>query len=217
MLNYLKETLSFLDAVKREPLSPRAQVLWHYLLYFNNQAAVALDNGDYYWPVWFTVDNGVLAIVMGIKDSRHIYNYRRVLMDRGWLQFRVGQVLGQGEAARMAAQWAAQKPIGEYALTPFTPGFQKRALDQLGGHGKTLVWAEDMAVTETAGEESSYIDINNYKSINKIASITAPPTDIAPSTRPNPFDEIAERGRQAALRRVTDEDMKQYFQTKEEP
>ena len=144
MLNYLKETLSFLDAVQKVPISPRAQVLWHYLLYFNNQAAIALDNGDYYWPVWFTVDNGVLVKAMGLKDSRSLYQYRKILINRNLIQFRLRKSLRAPLGSQKAANVAANVSTGEYALTPFTPGFEKRSLDEVGGEGKSLVWVEDV-------------------------------------------------------------------------
>lgn len=201
MLNYLKETLRFLEAVKAAPVSPRAQVLWHYLLYFNNQAAIALDNGDYYWPVWFTVDNAVLTRVIGIQSSSRLYNFRRSLIDRGWVRYRLRSARG-GPAGNPLGDPAAG---GEYALTPFTPGYTEGSLKLSGYHTAIPVWVSSVSGDGIAGEGPSNYTVNDYKSINPLFSIT-PPSPACPSPRSNAFDEVAERGRAAALGWPTDRD-----------
>lgn len=160
MLNYLKETLAFQAANAAAPVSPRAQVLWHYLLYFNNAAALKDSDGTWYWPVWFTADNQVLVKVLGIKESRKLYHYRKSLIDRGWVRFdtglTAGQLTGDGRATRPGACAGA----GAYALVPFTKGVAPCHLGPPGRTDGPLVWAGTGADGQTPGQVSSYKTVN---------------------------------------------------------
>lgn len=201
MLNYLKETLCFLEAVAEEPITPRAQVFWHYLVYANNQAAVKTRTGDYLWPVWFEVDNAVLTRVMGLKNSRGLHYYRKILIERGWVRFMpcLPTCLLLGHP--LAADPAARHPGSGYALVPFLPGFRPCPFGKAGGTGEAPVWVSDATLNATGKQVSSYIDINTFlNTVNQIDQLRGLSDPDATSA----FDIIAERGRRAALGELYD-------------
>ncbi len=130
MLNYLLEDLAFLEAGIAAPIAPKAHVLWHYLLYFNNRAAIFDPAGKAWWPVWFEVDMEVLKAAMAIRDAKQLYTYRQKLIKRGWIQFAPpGQT---PEGCPDARAWGrgcgrgaqADGEVSHYALTPFAAGFE---------------------------------------------------------------------------------------------
>lgn len=196
MLNYLKEELAFLQAGMAAPLSPRAHVFWQYLLYFNNQAAIGLENGDYFWPVWFTVDNGVLKKALGLKDTKRLYDCRSQLLGRDLIRYKARAFCGH----RDGLPPQCPKNAGAYALNPLVPGFTEQCLYLPGYPSGVTVWVAE-AVTEEDASRNASIYNNYINPLNGLANRIGAPTLPA---KPNPFDEVAERGRQAALRRIED-------------
>lgn len=192
MLNYIRETKAFMEAGFARPLSPKAQLLWHHLLYFNNQAALKDEHDEWHWPVWFEVDNSLLVKSLGLKHSRQLYDYRKSLVENGFIRHR----FGHRQTGRSSA--------GEYALCPMTAGFQEIRLVLPGHLNGVLVWTQDPTQFErvdptsqltgypTGDQPSSYFN----KCVNVINDIArqrgeAPP-DIAC------LYECYENGRRAA-------------------
>ncbi len=171
MLNYVQEDMGMLSAGIDAPLSPRAHVLWHYLLYFNNKAAIFVPRPDgtmqACWPVWFEVDNRLLVKVMDIKDSSRIYDYRKVLIDRGYIRFDPGT----GGGHRLGNR----KPLPRYALTPFTTGAREALLNRGDDLSPVPVWVFDPAEHRLA-DQCLPISINtiNNKSIYTNHSMNKP-------------------------------------------
>lgn len=187
MLNYLRESLAFLE--KASGLSPRTQVLWHYLLYLNNRAAVKDAAGEWQWPVWFAADNALLVRAMGLKSSSRIYNYRHALVSRGWVRY-----LGSGAWEKLAGIPAGGAAgAGRYALVPFTPGFEEKLCYPPGYPGGILLWSASLTPGGTASQEASDDAVNVINAVNH--DILAKGN---PASTPSPFDIIAQRGRDAA-------------------
>lgn len=171
MLNYLKEDMAFLKAAIQHPLSPKTHVFWHYLLYFNNRAAIQDTAGDYYWPVWFDVDNGVLIRALGLKNSSRLYHYRRALIDRGWVRYRMRQACDTrwGTGAGITGQ------NGQYALNPFAAGFQEQVLCLDGYPDGIAVWVAGRTGDETVDGKASYYNINPLNTVNETYAIRKGP------------------------------------------
>lgn len=129
MLNYLKEDTRFLEQGMGKGLSPRAHVLWHYLLHFNNAAAIFDTQNQAWWPVWFSVDNKVLVKVLGMRTSSEIYAVRKQLVERQMIRFR--------------RKIDTVSVGGEYALVPFEKGMTQRTLFLPGYPEGVDVWVPE--------------------------------------------------------------------------
>lgn len=102
-MNLLTEFLAFFFWLNRHPKkSMEYKGFWLYLLYQNNQNAVRDPTGDWYWPVWFEVDNPGLKTFLDVEDRRQIAYYRSRLIKDGRIDYRK---LGGG--------------VYQYALKPF--------------------------------------------------------------------------------------------------
>lgn len=176
MLNYLREDLAFLEKGRELPLSPRAHVLWHYLLYFNNAAAIQSKEGDWYWPVWFVPDNRVLVRAMGLKGSNKIYDYRHRLVEAGLIRCR----LGCPEGGRPAAM--------EYALNPVTPGVSERCLCLPGYPDGIDVWVSAPEGASAEDRQSSYYN-KCINPVNNQPAICPPAPALPPAWEDLPFEE----------------------------
>ncbi len=168
MLNYLKETLAFMKAIEQAPVSPRAQALWHHLIFANNQAAILGDDGRWYWPVWFEADNTVLVRALGIKESKQLYKYRKALIDRGYIRFKKQATptgwTGGGDGRTPASPFGS---VWQYALVPFTEGFERTCLHTVVYPQGIWVW-KGLADTGETADELLPNCINNINALNPL-------------------------------------------------
>lgn len=144
-MNYLTEVLAFMAWQQKHPLTPLLQSYWHWLLYFNNAAALKGEDGLWYWPVAFNVPNTVMMGLLGLKDRREIVRQRGHLCAHSLVTY-------QKDSRRRA---------GKYTLIPFEKGLERRQITPAGKTEKDTVW--DNPANKTATALSPYINNINYK------------------------------------------------------
>ena len=79
-MNYLTELLAFFRWMEQQRLSPLLQAFWHYLMYFNNRAAIKGADGFWYWPVEFRVPNKLFQDALGLKNRQALWTQRQTLI-----------------------------------------------------------------------------------------------------------------------------------------
>lgn len=86
-MNYLKQLLSFYDALELNPLNSSEIALWHALMSINNKSA---------WSTTFTVASSVLCTKAGLGTS-NFFKTRNTLTQKGYIKWSSS---GSNKAAR---------------------------------------------------------------------------------------------------------------------
>lgn len=124
-MNFLSEFLSFFAWLKSRPhKSMPYKSMWIYLLLQNNAAAMRGEDGSWYWPVWFEVDNQALSRFLDGASTKRIWEYRRELVRDSRVEY---QKASGGQPAR-------------YALVPFDTGMAQERICPEGNPQAQLVW-----------------------------------------------------------------------------
>lgn len=143
-MNYLTELLAFYRWQEQQHLSPMLQSYWHYLMYFNNRAAIQGSDGFWYWPVDFRVPNKLFLDALGLKNRQALWTQRQTLI-------RKQRVTYTPDAGNRA---------GQYRLIPFDRGLTPTRIAAGERQEPTLVWTQ--TATDSGHRAQPYINnINN--------------------------------------------------------
>lgn len=144
-MNYLTELLAFFRWMEQQRLSPLLQAFWHYLMYFNNRAAIKGADGFWYWPVEFRVPNKLFQDALGLKNRQALWTQRQTLI-------RKQHVTYTPDAGNRA---------GQYRLIPFDKGLAPASIAAGERQEPTLVWTQ--TATESGHGAQPYINNINPK------------------------------------------------------
>lgn len=148
-----------MDWVRRRQVSPLLQNYWHWLMYFNNAAAIKDEAGLFAWPVAFNVPNTTMMPLLGLKDRRALQRQRCYLIKLNRVTYQKG-VTGRA---------------GTYSLMPFDRGLRSKVVRDKAGDGVTEVWTQGDPLADPKG--SQYINVNyKYTSLPGYIQDAAPET-----------------------------------------